>query len=121
MEIRQSMVGEVAVLNPVGKLLLSEGESDTLLRDTVADLMTHGRRQFVVNLADVSQVDTAGITALVAMQIAVQKRGGGIKLLNPPKRLREVLAITKLNTYFDVFDTERDAIASLTRESGSPT
>lgn len=116
MEIRQSAVGAVMVLDPVGKLVLSEGEDDSLLKDTITSLMRQGRRQFMVNLAHVSQVDTSGLTSLVAAQIAVRKQGGQIKLLRPTTRLRELLGITRLNTFFEVFDTERDAIASFRPE-----
>lgn len=121
MEIRQSAVGAVTVLDPVGKLVLSEGESDSLLKDTVTGLLRQGRRRFMVNLAHVSQVDTSGLTSLVAAQITVLKQGGQIKLLNPTKRLRELLGITRLNTFFEVFDTERDAIESFDRQSGLET
>lgn len=119
MEIRQSTVGTVTVLEPVGKLVLSEGASDSLLKDTVSGLMNDGRTQFLVSLAHVAQVDTSGLTNLVSSQIMVLKRGGRIRLSSPTKRIRELLAITRLNTFFEVFDTEREAIESFTRDSGA--
>jgi anti-sigma B factor antagonist len=121
MEIREGAVGAITVLDPVGKLVLGEGDSDTLLKDTMTRLMHEGRRQFMVNLAHISQVDTSGLTCLVAAQITVLKQGGQIKLLNPTQRLRELLGITKLNRFFEVFDSERDAIESFARESGAQT
>jgi anti-sigma B factor antagonist len=112
MEIRERAVGAITVLDPVGKLVLSEGQRDLLLRDTIGALLLQGRRQFVLDLAHVSQVDTSGLAMLVAVQVAVVKRGGQIRLLNPTRRLRGLLATTRLNTFFEVFDTEQEAIES---------
>jgi len=116
MEIGQRAVGAMTVLDLSGKLVLSEGLRDALLKDTIAGLMLQGRCQFMLSLAHVSQVDTSGLAMLVAAQITVIKRGGQVKLLNPTKRFRELLRITRLNTFFEVFDTERDAIESFARE-----
>ncbi len=116
MEIRERAVGAMTVLDPVGKLALSEDPRDNLLKNTIGGLMLQGRRHFLLNLVHVSQVDTSGLAMLVAAQITVVKHGGQIKLLNPTKRFRELLRITKLNTFFEVFDTERDAIESFARE-----
>ena len=118
MEIRERAVGSITVLDLVGKLTLNEGLRDALLKDTITGAMSQGRRQFMLSLAGVTQVDTSGLAMLVAAQITVVKRGGQIRLLNPTKRFRELLAITKLNTFFEVFDTARAAIESVAREPG---
>ena len=119
MEIAQRAVGAMTVLEIAGKLVLNEGLRDALLKDTISGLMLQGRRQFLLSLAQVSQVDTSGLAMLVAAQITVVKRGGQVKFVNPTKRLRELLRITKLNTFFQVFDTEREALESFARESGA--
>lgn len=119
MELRERAIGSITELDPVGKLVLSEGQCDALLKDTISALLKQGRRQFMLNLAHVSQVDTSGLALLAAAQITVLKRGGRIKLLNPTRRLRELLHITRLDTFFEVFDTEREAVESFARESGA--
>ena len=119
MEIREHAVGSITVLDLVGKLTLNEGLRDALLKDTITAAMVQGRRRFMLSLAEVTQVDTSGLAMLVAAQITVVKRGGQIRLLNPTKRFRELLAITKLNTFFEVFDTEQHAIESFAKESES--
>jgi len=119
MELRERAVGSITVLDLVGKLVLNEGLRDALLKDTISGFMLQGRRQFLLSLAHVTQVDTSGLAMLVAAQITVVKRGGHIKLLNPTERFRELLRITKLNAFFEVFDTEQHAIESFARESGS--
>ena len=112
MEIRQHAVGSITVLDPVGRLVLSEGESHHLIKDIVNDLMSRGRRQFLVDLSHISQADTSGLTTLVSAHLAVVRRGGQIKLVNPSDRLRQMLAVTKLTLLLEVFDRDEDAIAS---------
>ena len=112
MEIRQHAVGSITVLDPVGRLVLSEGESHHVIKDIVSDLMTRGHRHFLVDLSHVSQVDTSGLTTLVSAHLAVVRRGGQIKLVHPTQRLRQVLAVTKLTLLLEVFERDEDAIAS---------
>ena len=116
MQIRERNVGDISVLDVVGRMVLSERASDSLFRNTIADLLSTGRRQLVVNLAEVSQVDTSGLTALVTAHLTAAKRGGALKLVNPPKRVRDLLGITRLNTLFEVFENEDQAIASFPSE-----
>jgi len=112
MQIRERASGDVAILDVVGRMVLSERESDALFRKTVADLLSVGRRQLVINLSQVTQVDTSGLTALVSAHLSASTRGGSLKLVNPTRRVRDLLGITRLNTLFEVFDGEDDAIAS---------
>lgn len=112
MDIRQRVVGDVAVIDVVGRMVLGERANDTLFRNAVAEQLSAGKGQLVVNLSQVTQVDTSGLTALVTAHLTAAKRGGALKLANPIKRIRELLDITRLNTLFVVFDTEDEAIAS---------
>ena len=112
LQIHERAVGAVAVLDVVGRMVLSERSSDALFRGMIADLLSVGRRQLIVNLSQVSQVDTSGITALVTAHLSTSKRGGALKLVNPTRRFRDLLGITRLNTLFDVYDSEDAAIAS---------
>ena len=119
MEIRQRVVGSVAVIDVVGRMVLGERTNDTLFRNAVAEQLSAGRGQLVVNLSQVTQVDTSGLTALVTAHLSAAKRGGALKLADPIKRIRELLDITRLNTLFVVFDTEEEAVASF--PGSSPT
>jgi anti-sigma B factor antagonist len=116
-DIRERVAGDVVVLEPLGRMVLSDQPADTALKDRVSAQLRDGRRQFVLDLNQVSQMDTIGLTALVTTYIAVQKQQGSIALVNPHKRVRELLRITKLATLFQVFDREDDAIESLTQQS----
>jgi anti-sigma B factor antagonist len=112
MEIRRRTVGDVAVIDVIGRMVLGERANDTLFRNAVAEQLSSGPGQLVVNLSQVTQVDTSGLTALVTAHVTAAKRGGALKLADPVKRIRELLIITRLNTLFDVYDSEAAALAS---------
>ena len=86
--------------------------SDTLFRSRIADLLSADKPRLIINLEQVTQVDTSGLTALVTTHLTAAKRGGALKLVNPTGRIRELLGITRLDTLFEVFDSEDEAIAS---------
>ena len=117
MDIRERVAGTVTVLEPLGRMVLGDQPIDSTLKDRVAAQLVEGRRQFVFDLNQVSQMDTSGLMTLIAAYIAVQKQQGRVALANPPKRVRELLHITKLDTLFQVFDREDDAVERLKRES----
>jgi anti-anti-sigma factor len=110
-------VGTVTVLEPLGRMVLGDHPTDTALKDGVTAQLREGRRQFVLDLNQVSQMDTSGLTTLVTVYVAVRKQQGRIALVNPPTRVRELLHVTRLDAFFQVFDSEDDAVESLTRES----
>ena len=117
MDVQERIAGTVTVLEPLGRMVLSESPTDDVLKERVAAQLREGRRQFIVDLHQVSQMDTSGLTTLVAAYIAVRRQQGRIVLVNPSGRVRELLRVTRLGTLFQVFDSEHDAIASLTQES----
>jgi anti-sigma B factor antagonist len=111
-EIHERRIGDIAVLQPDGRLVLSETPGDAVIKDRVDALIQEGSNLFVLDLTHVSHVDTSGLTALVAVYIAVRKRGGRIALLNPTQRVRELLAVTRMNSFLDIFETEDAAARS---------
>ena len=117
MDIREHVAGTVVVLEPLGRMVLSDHPTDNALKDKIAAQLRDGRRQFVVDLNQVSQMDTIGLTTLVTAYIAVQKVQGSIALVNPHRRVRELLRITKLDTLFQMFDREDDAVERLMQQS----
>jgi anti-anti-sigma factor len=110
-------VGTVTVLEPLGRMVLGDHPTDTALKDGVTAQLREGRRQFVLDLNQVSQMDTSGLTTLVTVYVAVRKQHGRIALVSPPTRVRELLHVTRLDAFFQVFDSEDDAVESLTRQS----
>ena len=110
MQIEERAVGDVVILDLKGKITLGEG--DELLKDKVNSLVNQGHRKIVLNLADVPYIDSAGLGEVVRTYTTVSRQGGSLKLLNLTKRITDLLAITKLLTVFETFESENDAIRS---------
>src|ERR1041384_4116367 len=108
MHIEERNVGEVVVLDLKGKITLGEG--DELLKDKVNSLVNQGRRKILLNFADVPYVDSAGLGEVVRTYTTVSRQGGNLKLLNLTKRITDLLAITKLLTVFEAYDTDRKSV-----------
>ena len=100
----------VTVLDLSGRVTL--GEASGKLRTAVQEALGAGSKKILLNLADVSYIDSAGLGELVSAFTTVKNAGGELKLLNLTKRVKDLLVITKLLTVFDVKDNEKDAIAS---------
>ena len=110
MQIEERAVGDVVVLDLKGRVTLGDG--DELLKDKVNSLVNRGFKKIVLNLAEVPYVDSAGLGEIVRTYTTVSRQGGSLKLLNLTKRISDLLAITKLLTVFETFDTESEAIKS---------
>jgi anti-sigma B factor antagonist len=103
-------VGEVTVVDAVGRITLGEGAST--FRDTLRDLASGGKKKLLLNLAEVSYIDSSGIGEMVSGFTTVTNSGGQVKLLNLTKRVKDLLQITKLYTVFEVFEDEAAAVRS---------
>ncbi len=110
MTIDTRSVNGVTVLDLHGKVTIGEGSRE--VRETIRELLENGNKNILMNLGDVSYVDSAGIGELVSSYTTVTNQGGQFKLLNLTKKIRELLAITKLLTVFDSFDDETAAVGS---------
>src|SRR5438105_5138157 len=108
----------ITVIDISGRIALGDGE--VLLRETVDNLLRKGQKKLLLNLAEVSYIDSSGIGALVGAYTATRKQGGELQLLKITNRVRTLLQITKLYTVFVVNDDENEAIRSLTVESTTP-
>jgi anti-sigma B factor antagonist len=110
MQIDERTIGDVVVLDIKGRVQLGDG--DEMLKDKVNSLLNQGRKKIVLNLADVPYIDSAGLGEVVRTFTTVSRQGGNLKLLNLTKRITDLLAITKLLTVFDTYDSEQDAVQS---------
>jgi anti-sigma B factor antagonist len=108
--IDERRAGDVTVLRLAGRLELEEGDIE--LRDCVNALVDEGRVKLVLDMREVTRLDSAGIGMLVSKLLTVRKRGGTIKLLHLTRRTDHLLEITKLSTVFEIFDDEAAAIQS---------
>ena len=110
MQIEERRVGDVVVLDVKGRVTLGEG--DEILKDKVNSLLNQGSKKLILNLAEVPYIDSAGLGEIVRTFTTVSRQGGSLKLLNLTKRITDLLAITKLLTVFETFDSEGEAVKS---------
>jgi len=109
-QVTTRQVGDVSVIDVNGRITLGEGAS--ILRESIRDLVSKGNKKILLDLNDVSYIDSSGIGELVSGFTTVTNQGGTLKLLGLTKRVKDLLQITKLYTVFDVFDDEPGAIRS---------
>ena len=105
-------VGDVTVVDVAGRITLGEGSAT--LRDAMKDMVSKNQKKILLNLGEVSYIDSSGIGELVSGFTTVTNSGGALKLLNLNKRVKDLLQITKLYTVFDVHEDEAGAIRSFT-------
>jgi anti-sigma B factor antagonist len=110
LKIATREVNGVVIIDLSGRLTM--GEASAAIREEVVDQLRQGFRKILLNLADVTYIDSAGLGELTAAYTSVKNRDGALKLLKLTKRVHDLMQITKLYTVFDVFDDERTAIAS---------
>lgn len=110
MKIEIRSVGDIKILDCSGKITLGEGTMS--IRNAVLDTLQGGATKIVLNLANISYLDSAGVGELVSSYTTTVNRGGKLKLLKLTHKLRELLTITKLLTVFEIFDDENAALAS---------
>ena len=108
--ISERQAGDVTILDLDGKVTIGEGS--VALRNAIRRLLGEGKNKILLNLGGVGYIDSSGIGELVSSFTAVNKEGGTLKLLNLTQKIQDLLAITKLLTVFDVFDSEAEALSS---------
>ena len=109
MTISERQVGTATVLAVSGKLTLDDAGQ---LKGKVSSLLAAGHKQIVLNLGGVSYIDSSGLGEMVSCHTTATRENGAIKLAQLGKRATDLIVITKLNMVFDVYDTEKEALAS---------
>jgi anti-sigma B factor antagonist len=110
LNIKERQAGDVTILDLSGKITIGEGSVQ--LREAVKRLLDDGKKKVLLNLGDVSYVDSSGIGELVSSYTTTNNNGGQLKLLNLTKKIQDLLMITKLLTVFQTFDDEQKAVSS---------
>ena len=108
MKASTRQVDGVTIIDLSGRITLGEGS--VVLRDTIRNSTGSGVKKIILNLGDVTYIDSSGIGELVSAYTSVRNQGGELKLLNLTKKVHDLLQITKLYTVFDVKDDEASAI-----------
>lgn len=100
----------VAIIDLSGRITL--GEATGMVRDNIKNLLSSGQKNILLNLKDVTYMDSAGLGELVGAYASVTNAGGAIKLLHTQGKVKDLLGVTKLYTVFATFDDEREALRS---------
>jgi len=110
MKIANHQVDGITVLDLSGRITLGEGSVQ--LREAIRDLVARSHKNIVLNLGDVSYMDSSGVGELVTAYTTVKNQGGELKLVNLTKKIEDLMTITKLVTVFDIHPDEASAIAA---------
>lgn len=110
MKISARTYGDIKVLSLKGDL--TTGEGDVKLRESLKEEIGAGFKKILINLGDVGFMDSGGIGELMAGYSTCKKAGASLRLVNLTKKAHDLLQITQLITMFDVYEDEKDAIAS---------
>jgi len=100
----------VTILDLKGKITIGVG--DVALRESIHEALSAGAKKILVNLGDVSTIDSSGVGELVSAYTTVTNRGGRLKLLDLPPKVADILQITQLITVFEVYEGEDEALKS---------
>jgi anti-sigma B factor antagonist len=100
----------VTILELKGKITIGVG--DMALRNAVQEAINSGATKVVINLRDVTTIDSSGVGELVSAFTTATNRGVKLSLANLPSKVSDILQITQLITVFDVFDSEDEAVRS---------
>ncbi len=103
-------VGDVTIVDLKGKITIGVG--DLQMREGIRQVLASGAEKIVVNMKEVTTIDSTGVGELVGCYNAAMNRGSKLKLMNLPAKISDVLTVTQLITVFDVFNSEAEALAS---------
>jgi anti-sigma B factor antagonist len=113
MKASNRQIDGITIVDLSGRITLGEGS--VVLRDTIRDLVSKGKTRILLNLANVTYIDSSGIGELVSAYTTLRNQGGELKLLSLTKKVHDLLQITKLYTVFDIKDEEAAAVQSFNK------
>lgn len=113
LKITTREMDDVTVLELDGRVVL--GEESSTLRETVKGLLAAGRKKIVLNMSNVTQIDSSGLGTLVGAHSSARSAGASLRLCNLGSRFNELLQVTRLYTVFDISETETDAVRALAK------
>ena len=106
-------VDGISVVALDGRIVL--GEESNALRECVKNLLANNKKQIVLNVDNVTYIDSAGLGTLVAAHHSARSQNASLKLSNLGSKFQEVLQVTRLLTVFEVYDSEAAAVRSFSK------
>jgi anti-anti-sigma factor len=110
MQLNTRKRDDVTIIDLKGKVTIGAGDLE--LRNAVTQEVNNGAKKLLINLSDVTTIDSSGVGELVSSYTTAKNRGVQLKLVNLPAKVQDVLTVTQLITVFDVYDTEDEAVRS---------
>jgi anti-sigma B factor antagonist len=114
LRVTERQAAGITILDFSGRIVL--GKQTALMRDAIQDQITRGRKHILLNLGEVSHIDSTAIGELVGAFRFVRREGGDLKLLNLTRKVRDMVEVVKLGTIFELFEDEAAALKSFTSE-----
>ncbi len=108
--ITERRIGDVSVLHVAGRIILGDGAAE--LRSRINDLIDEARLKFLLDLTDVTYIDSFGVGVIAAKYVSIRRKGGDVRLLRLSPRSRRVMRISGLLKIFQSFDTEEEGVKS---------
>jgi anti-anti-sigma factor len=112
--------GDVSVVDLFGRSTVDTGESELLSKD-LRKLLDVGKRKLLLNLMNLSQIDSSGVSIIVEVFFSLKRAGGVLKLLAPRGRVLNVLTVFRLLDIIPSFEDEKDALKSFRPQGGFAT
>jgi anti-sigma B factor antagonist len=119
LRIEQQREADITIVRPRGRIEVEDGVD--ALRDYMDALVKDGRVRLVLDMKDVTRLDSAGLGMLAAKYLTVARRGGALKLLCLTERTAHLMQITKLTSVFEIFDDENEAVRSFDASAAGAT
>lgn len=110
MRIKQEALGNAGVVRLSGQLM--GGPDADQVRESIASLLQQGKKAILIDLNEVSWVNSTGLGVLISSHIMVENQGGSLKLMRISKRIESIFHVTRLNTVFQIFEDEASALSS---------
>jgi anti-anti-sigma factor len=110
LNVTTRQAGNVTILDLSGQITIGDGS--VTFRAAVRDALDQGKKSLLLNFAEVSHVDSSGLGELVSSYTTATSLGSKLKLLNLPRKLQDLLMITKLLTVFETYTDEAEALQS---------
>ena len=110
MGIDRRQEGDVSIVKFSGKITIGAGQVG--IRDAVLEELANGSLKLLLDFEEVDMIDSTGIGELVAGLVAVNNRGGSLKLLKVPPKMDHILELTQLKSQFEQYASEEEAIGS---------
>ena len=118
LEMTERQIGTVTIVDLAGKLTIDQGAQR--LKDKINSLLQQERTEIILNVGEVSYIDSGGLGQMVSCYSSLKKAAGSLKLLHVSKRNHDLLSITRLVTVFDTFDSEDEAVQSFHPVAAGP-